>query len=82
MFDLLVLRQVGRLNLLTPLRVAAAAKEIHTGEIVPVNYGNCILFWKLTNSLFIVSLEHSGTTSISKAMLPPLNEGRGSRCSI
>jgi hypothetical protein len=47
MFDLLVLRQVGRLNLLTPLRVAAAAKEIHTGEIVPVNYGNCILFGNL-----------------------------------
>ncbi|KAH7009729.1 hypothetical protein EDB80DRAFT_713762 [Ilyonectria destructans] len=28
---------VGRLNLLTPQRVAAAAKEIQTGEIVPVN---------------------------------------------
>ena len=29
---------VGRLNLLTPSRVAAAAKEIRTGEIVPVKY--------------------------------------------
>ncbi|KAH7125926.1 hypothetical protein EDB81DRAFT_202162 [Dactylonectria macrodidyma] len=28
---------VGRLNLLTPARVAAAAKEIQTGETVPVN---------------------------------------------
>lgn len=28
---------IGRLNLLTPTRVAAAAKEIRTGEIVPVN---------------------------------------------
>ncbi|KAF1982157.1 hypothetical protein K402DRAFT_415074 [Aulographum hederae CBS 113979] len=28
---------IGRLNLLTPTRVAAAAKEITTGEIVPVN---------------------------------------------
>jgi len=28
---------IGRLNLLTPTRVAAAAKEIKTGEIVPVN---------------------------------------------
>ncbi|KAL5390265.1 hypothetical protein DPSP01_001837 [Paraphaeosphaeria sporulosa] len=28
---------IGRLNLLTPSRVAAAAKEIRTGEIVPVN---------------------------------------------
>lgn len=27
---------IGRLNLLTPSRVAAAAKEIRTGEIVPV----------------------------------------------
>ena len=30
--------QIGRLNLLTPTRVAAAAKEIRTGEIVPVKY--------------------------------------------
>lgn len=30
--------QIGRLNLLTPSRVAAAAKEIRTGEIVPVKY--------------------------------------------
>ena len=30
-------RQIGRLNLLTPTRVAAASKEIQTGEIVPVN---------------------------------------------
>lgn len=29
--------QLGRLNLLTPSRVSAAAKEIHSGEIVPVN---------------------------------------------
>ena len=29
---------IGRLNLLTPTRVAAAAKEIQTGEIVPVKY--------------------------------------------
>lgn len=29
--------QLGRLNLLTPGRVAAAAKEIKTGEIIPVN---------------------------------------------
>lgn len=29
--------QIGRLNLLTPTRVAAAGKEIKTGEIVPVN---------------------------------------------
>jgi hypothetical protein len=29
--------QIGRLNLLTPTRVAAAAKEIRSGEIVPVN---------------------------------------------
>jgi hypothetical protein len=29
--------QIGRLNLLTPPRVAAAAKEIKTGEIIPVN---------------------------------------------
>lgn len=29
--------QIGRLNLLTPARVAAAAKEIRSGEIVPVN---------------------------------------------
>ncbi|RQM05617.1 hypothetical protein DH86_00001653, partial [Scytalidium sp. 3C] len=28
---------IGRLNLLTPTRVAAAAKEIKTGEIVPLN---------------------------------------------
>ncbi|KAL9081405.1 MAG: hypothetical protein Q9157_000124 [Trypethelium eluteriae] len=28
---------IGRLNLLTPSRVAAAAKEVRTGEIVPVN---------------------------------------------
>jgi len=28
---------LGRLNLLTPTRVAAAAKEIKTGDIVPVN---------------------------------------------
>ncbi|KAI8943365.1 hypothetical protein NX059_001380 [Plenodomus lindquistii] len=28
---------IGRLNLLTPTRVAAAAKEIQSGEIVPVN---------------------------------------------
>ncbi|KAI9689503.1 MAG: hypothetical protein M1822_010154 [Bathelium mastoideum] len=28
---------LGRLNLLTPSRVAAAAKEIQTGDIVPVN---------------------------------------------
>jgi len=28
---------IGRLNLLTPTRVAAAAKEIKTGDIVPVN---------------------------------------------
>ena len=28
---------LGRLNLLTPTRVAAAAKEIRTGEIIPVN---------------------------------------------
>ena len=31
-------RQIGRLNLLTPTRVAAAAKEIRSGEIVPVKY--------------------------------------------
>lgn len=30
--------QIGRLNLLTPTRVAAAAKEIRSGEIVPVKY--------------------------------------------
>lgn len=29
--------QIGRLNLLTPARVTAAAKEIQTGEIVPLN---------------------------------------------
>ena len=29
---------LGRLNLLTPKRVLAAAKEIRTGEIVPVKY--------------------------------------------
>lgn len=29
-------KQIGRLNLLTPIRVAAAAKEIKSGEIVPV----------------------------------------------
>jgi hypothetical protein len=29
---------VGRLNLLTPTRVAAAAKEIKTGDIIPVKY--------------------------------------------
>ncbi|KAG9680758.1 hypothetical protein KCU85_g5413, partial [Aureobasidium melanogenum] len=28
---------IGRLNLLTPTRVAAAAKEIKSGEIIPVN---------------------------------------------
>lgn len=28
---------IGRINLLTPARVAAAAREIRTGEIVPVN---------------------------------------------
>ncbi|KAK3059358.1 hypothetical protein LTS18_011061, partial [Coniosporium uncinatum] len=28
---------IGRLNLLTPTRVAAAAKEIRTGDIIPVN---------------------------------------------
>ena len=28
--------QIGRLNLLTPTRVAAAGKEIRSGEIVPV----------------------------------------------
>ena len=31
---------IGRLNLLTPTRVAAAAKEIRTGEIVHVKYVN------------------------------------------
>jgi hypothetical protein len=30
--------EIGRLNLLTPTRVAAAGKEIRTGEIVPVKY--------------------------------------------
>lgn len=30
--------QIGRLNLLTPTRVAAAGREIRTGEIVPVKY--------------------------------------------
>jgi hypothetical protein len=29
---------VGRLNLLTPTRVAAASKEIKTGDIIPVKY--------------------------------------------
>jgi len=29
---------IGRLNLLTPTRVAAASREIKTGEIVPVKY--------------------------------------------
>jgi hypothetical protein len=33
----LIILQIGRLNLLTPTRVAAAAKEIKTGEIIPVN---------------------------------------------
>lgn len=28
---------IGRLNLLTPTRVAAASKEIRTGEIIPIN---------------------------------------------
>jgi len=28
---------IGRLNLLTPTRVAAASKEIKTGDIIPVN---------------------------------------------
>lgn len=28
--------QIGRLNLLTPTRVAAAAKEIRTGEVIPI----------------------------------------------
>jgi len=32
--------QIGRLNLLTPTRVAAAGREIKTGEIVPVKYGD------------------------------------------
>lgn len=32
-----MLCQIGRINLLTPTRVAAAAKEIKTGEIVNVN---------------------------------------------
>lgn len=31
-------KKLGRLNLLTPTRVAAAAKEIQTGEMVPVKY--------------------------------------------
>jgi len=31
---------IGRLNLLTPTRVAAAAKEIKSGDIVPVKYVN------------------------------------------
>ena len=30
--------QIGRLNLLTPKRVKAAASEIKTGEIVPLEY--------------------------------------------
>lgn len=34
---MLTINQIGRLNLLTPTRVAAAAKEIKTGDIVPVN---------------------------------------------
>lgn len=29
---------IGRLNLLTPTRVAAASKEIRSGDIVPVKY--------------------------------------------
>jgi hypothetical protein len=29
--------QIGRINLLTPTRVSAAAKEIRTGDIVPLN---------------------------------------------
>lgn len=29
--------QIGRINLLTPSRVSAAAKEVQTGEIVPLN---------------------------------------------
>lgn len=29
---------IGRLNLLTPTRVAAASKEIKSGDIVPVKY--------------------------------------------
>lgn len=41
--------QVGRLNLLTPQRVAAAAKEIQTGEIVPVKCGQHILVFCLAN---------------------------------
>lgn len=31
-------KQIGRLNLLTPSRVKAAADEIKTGEIVPLKY--------------------------------------------
>lgn len=47
--SLLTETQVGRLNLLTPQRVAAAAKEIQTGEIVPVKYGQHILGFSLAN---------------------------------
>lgn len=34
---MLILLQLGRLNLLTPTRVAAAGKEIKSGEIVNLN---------------------------------------------
>lgn len=33
---------IGRLNLLTPTRVAAASKEIRSGDIVPVKYVDTI----------------------------------------
>lgn len=36
--DMSFAKQLGRLNLLTPTRVKAAAAEIKTGEIVPLKY--------------------------------------------
>jgi hypothetical protein len=41
---LLILVQLGRLNLLTPRRVAAAAAEIRTGEIINLKYFSCPYF--------------------------------------
>lgn len=34
----------GRINLLTPTRVAAAAKEIVTGDIIPVKYADMVAY--------------------------------------
>ena len=47
--------QIGRLNLLTPTRVkAAASSEIKTGDMVPIKYGVSELFGYQANHWALV----------------------------